>query len=479
MAKLPELRLRWQAIVAQAEELFQDVTRSEAEPEEASGRKRWCPLTTPGWGKRQQAEKQMVTVEAPVPSMSQCEGAGNDINLPVVGAQGGEDGEAQAVDEGLLDGDMKGKKQCQTECKGVGTGIQVSRRTDGKRILILGHSYIHWAEQSALIREDGNINTSSDSSTPLARNHTAFPAYEISENLTILLATVMIFTTTTDIFGNILVVMSVLQNKKLRNAGNMFVISLSAADVLGAVYPYPLIIASILQNQWQFGELQCQISAFIQGLSFNASLYNIMVIAINRCCCICHGMKYDKIFTMRNTYCYIFLTWAISFSLVLPFPLLGALQYNPHVYICTFISSVNKVFTTGITICLFILPVSIVILCYASIWITVLQVKYRIKRDSKQTLQPSDMRNFLTMFAVFVVFAVCWAPFAIPGLIAVFSPPGKAPNFPDWLFVLGFFSACFNSCLNGIVYGVFNKNFRQEYKQILWHLLTFIIRAIN
>ncbi|XP_043935181.1 melatonin receptor type 1A-like [Protopterus annectens] len=321
------------------------------------------------------------------------------------------------------------------------------------------------------------INTSTDGSILLAQNNTAFPVYEISEGLTLLLATVMIFTTTMDIFGNILVVLSVLQNKKLRNAGNMFVISLSAADVIGAVYPYPLLIRSILQNQWQFGEIQCQIAAFFHGLSFNASVYNIMLIAINRWCCICHAMKYEKIFSMKNTYCYIFLTWTISFSLILPDSLVGALQYNPHLYICTFLFTANEALTIGVAVFHFIFPLTVVILCYASIWITVIQVKYRLKKDSKQTLRPSDMRNFLTMFAVFVLFAVCWSPFSIPGLIAGFSPRGKAPNFPVWLVVLGFFSACFNSCLNGIVYGIFNKNFRQEYKHILWSLLIFIIRS--
>ncbi|XP_043935173.1 melatonin receptor type 1C-like [Protopterus annectens] len=323
------------------------------------------------------------------------------------------------------------------------------------------------------------INTNSDGSRSVAGNHTAFPVNKISEGFTILLATVMIFTTTMDIFGNILVMLSVLQNKKLRNAGNMLVISLSAADVLGAVYPYPLITRSVLQSQWQFGELQCQISAFVHGLSFNASVYNIMAIAINRWCCICHGMEYDKIFTMKKTYCYIFLTWIISFSLALPLPLMGALQYNPHIYMCTFLFTVSESLTIGVSIFHFILPVSIVILCYASIWITVLQVKYRLKKDSKQILHPSDMRNFLTMFAVFALFAICWAPFSIPALIVGFSPPGKAPYFPSWLFVLGFFSACFNSCLNGIVYGLFNKNFRQEYKRVLWSLLMFITRVIQ
>ncbi|XP_043935180.1 melatonin receptor type 1C-like [Protopterus annectens] len=336
--------------------------------------------------------------------------------------------------------------------------------------------YLKKGDQVNIIKYKIFINTSTDGSRPIDGNHTAFPAYEISKGLTILLASVMIFTITVDIFGNILVVLSVLQNKKLKNAGNMFVISLSAADAIGALYPYPLLIGSILQNQWPFGEMQCQIAAFILGLSFNASVYNIMAIAINRWCCICYAMKYDKIFTMKNTYCYICLTWTISFSLILPDSLVGALQYNQHLYICILSFTANEALTLSVVVFHFIFPLTIVILCYASIWITVIQAKYRLKKDSKQTLQPSDMRNFLTMFAVFVLFAVCWSPFSIPALIAGFSPRRKAPNFPIWLIVLGFFSACFNSCLNGIVYGVFNKNFWQEYKRILLSLL-FIIRG--
>ncbi|XP_043935175.1 melatonin receptor type 1A-like [Protopterus annectens] len=299
--------------------------------------------------------------------------------------------------------------------------------------------------------------------------------HHVYKGLTILLATVMIFTTIMDIIGNILVVMSVLQNKKLRNAGNMFVISLSAADITGAVYPYPLLIRSILQNQWQFGETQCQISSFIHALGLHASAYNIMVIAINRWCCICHGRNYGKIFSMKNSFYYILLIWIISLISLLATHFMGAIQYNPQVYMCTLLVTANEALTVVLSVFHFILPVTIVILCYVNIWIMVICVKYRIKKDNKQTISSTDMKNFLTMFAVFVLFAICWAPFSIPALIVVFSPPGKAPNFPDWLFVIGFFTTCFNSCLNGIVYGVFNKNFRQEYKRILWSLLTLIM----
>ncbi|XP_043935189.1 melatonin receptor type 1C-like [Protopterus annectens] len=324
-----------------------------------------------------------------------------------------------------------------------------------------------------------NINvTCVDCSLPGA-NFSDFPAYVISKGLTVLLAGVMFFTTLMDIFGNMLLILSVLQNKKLQNAGNMFVISLSAADIIVAVYPYPLLIGAILQNQWTFGNIHCQISSLIHSLSFIGSVYNIMAIAINRWCCICHSIRYDNLYSMRNTYIHIFLTWAVSFILLLFMFLVGVSKYNPQIYSCMIIFAATVSLNISVPIIHFIIPVSVVIYCYVQIWILVIQVKYRVRQDSKQKLKPAEVRNFLTMFLVFVLFAVCWSPFSIPALIQGFSPPGKAPKFPDWLFVVGYFTACFNSCLNGMVYGVFNQNFRQEYKKILWSLCTFILRGIH
>ncbi|XP_043935186.1 melatonin receptor type 1C-like [Protopterus annectens] len=312
-----------------------------------------------------------------------------------------------------------------------------------------------------------------------ASNSSLFPVYKISKGMTVFLAGLILFTAIVDILGNLLVIFSVVQNKKLRNAGNMFVISLSVADIIVAVYPYPLLIGAILQNQWTFGNTQCQISVMIHGLSFIGSVYNIMAIAINRWCCICHSTTYENLYSMRSTCFYIFLTWMLSFILVLPMFLVGALQYHPHVYSCTFIFTANVSLTVGVAVFHFIIPVTVVIYCYVQIWVLVIQVKYRVRQESKQKLKPGEVRNFLTMFAVFVLFAICWGPFSIPGLIMGFSPPGKAPIIPDWLFVVGYFTACFNSCLNGMVYGVFNQNFRQEYKRILWSLCALVLRWIK
>lgn len=95
------------------------------------------------------------------------------------------------------------------------------------------------------------------------------------------------------------------------------------------------------------------------------------------------------------------------------------------------------------------------------------QVRRKVKTEESPRLRPSDMRNFITMFVVFVLFAICWAPLNLIGLAVAIDPSRVAPRIPEWLFVVSYFMAYFNSCLNAIIYGLLNRNFRNEYKRIV------------
>ncbi|XP_025061140.1 melatonin-related receptor [Alligator sinensis] len=288
----------------------------------------------------------------------------------------------------------------------------------------------------------------------------------------LLLAAVLIFTIVADVLGNVLVILAVLRNKKLRNAGNIFVVSLSVADLVVAVYPYPLILSAIFHNGWTMGNIHCQISGFLMGLSVIGSIFNITAIAINRYCYICHSLRYDRLFNLKNTCCYLCLTWMLTVVAIVPNFFVGSLRYDPRIYSCTFAQTVSTSYTISVVVVHFIVPLSVVTFCYLRIWILVIQVKQRVRPDCKQKLRAGDMRNFLTMFVVFVLFAVCWGPLNFIGLAVSINPSKVAPQIPEWLFVLSYFMAYFNSCLNAMIYGLLNQNFRKEYKRILLTLWT-------
>ncbi|MGH0161699.1 UNVERIFIED_CONTAM: hypothetical protein FKN15_041402 [Acipenser sinensis] len=298
-------------------------------------------------------------------------------------------------------------------------------------------------------------------------NQSSNPVHRPSPGVTAALASVLIFTTVVDILGNVLVIMSVFRNKKLRNAGNIFVVSLSVADIVVAVYPYPLVLMAIFHNGWKMGDIHCQVSGFVMGLSVIGSIFNITAIAINRYCYICHSLQYDRLYSMKSTCCYLCLTWLLTAIATVPNFFVGSLQFDPRVFSCTFAQTVSPYYTIAVVVIHFIVPLLVVSFCYLRIWVLVIQVKNRVKPDTKHKLKPSDLRNFLTMFVVFVLFAVCWAPLNFIGLAVAIDPLAVAPNIPEWLFIMSYFMAYFNSCLNAVIYGLLNQNFRKEYKRIL------------
>lgn len=248
--------------------------------------------------------------------------------------------------------------------------------------------------------------------------------------------------------------------------------SLASADLVVALYPYPLILVAIFHDGWALGEVHCKASGFVLGLSVIGSVFNITAIAINRYCYICHSMAYHRIYRHWNTAIYICLIWLLTLVALVPNFFVGSLEYDPRIYSCTFIQTASTQYTVAVVVIHFLLPIAVVSFCYLRIWVLVLQSHRKAKLETKLRLRPSNVRSFLTTFVVFVIFAICWAPLNCIGLAVAIDPERIAPQVPDGLFVTSYYLAYFNSCLNAIVYGLLNQNFRREYKKLvsaLWN----------
>uniref|UniRef100_A0A3B3ZY26 G-protein coupled receptors family 1 profile domain-containing protein n=1 Tax=Periophthalmus magnuspinnatus TaxID=409849 RepID=A0A3B3ZY26_9GOBI len=249
--------------------------------------------------------------------------------------------------------------------------------------------------------------------------------------------------------------------------GNVFVVSLAFADLVVAFYPYPLVLYALFHDGWALGNTQCMVSGFLMGLSVIGSIFNITGIAVNRYCYICHSFSYSRLYSYRNTLLFVALIWLLTVAAIVPNFFVGSLKYDPRVYSCTFAQNVSSSYTVAVVVVHFLVPIGVVTFCYLRIWVLVIQVRRKVKTEESPRLRPSDMRNFLTMFVVFVLFAICWAPLNLIGLAVAIDPVRVVPRIPEWLFVVSYFMAYFNSCLNAIIYGLLNRNFRNEYKRIV------------
>ncbi|CAK7315301.1 Melatonin receptor type 1B [Vulpes lagopus] len=88
-------------------------------------------------------------------------------------------------------------------------------------------------------------------------------------------------------------------------SSNLFLVSLALADLMVALYPYPLTLVAIFHDGWALGEVHCKASDFVMGLSVIGSVFNLTAIAINRYFYICPSVAYHQICRRWHTSLYI------------------------------------------------------------------------------------------------------------------------------------------------------------------------------
>ncbi|GFN77825.1 cholecystokinin receptor type a [Plakobranchus ocellatus] len=67
------------------------------------------------------------------------------------------------------------------------------------------------------------------------------------------------------VVGNILVIVTVVQNKKMRSVTNVFLLNLSVSDLLLAVFCMPFTLVPIYLRNFIFGEVMCIAVRYMQG----------------------------------------------------------------------------------------------------------------------------------------------------------------------------------------------------------------------
>ncbi|CAG5123731.1 unnamed protein product, partial [Candidula unifasciata] len=66
------------------------------------------------------------------------------------------------------------------------------------------------------------------------------------------------------VVGNILVIVTVIQNKKMRSVTNVFLLNLSVSDLLMTVFCMPFTLVPLFLRNFIFGEVMCVLIRYMQ-----------------------------------------------------------------------------------------------------------------------------------------------------------------------------------------------------------------------
>ncbi|OWF40247.1 tachykinin-like peptides receptor 99D [Mizuhopecten yessoensis] len=272
----------------------------------------------------------------------------------------------------------------------------------------------------------------------------------------ILIFVIMVCTT----LGNLLNIAVTLKTRSLRTPSGNFIISLATADLMVGILVTFSFVSSI-QDKWAFSDSVCKAVGFIFFYATSLSMWNLLVLTIDRWVSVTRPMKYVSWMTNRTSYKIIGLVWLgvllIDFPMLLPG--VGDVYYIEGAFLCSPNWRVNLIYTF-LLVAVHLLPSFILVLAF-NLRLYCISRKHvkemeLLQIQSQTAVKPSSIKPKLVITTIVMAFEISWMPFLVAEIIRLFSP--SSISVPVSFIVS--WVAVSNSLMNSVIYTCLNRKFR-------------------
>jgi len=326
------------------------------------------------------------------------------------------------------------------------------------------------------MEEESNLISRTVSPSHSPPSAAAPPLIEFSQSLTLCAAASAIILCLVGVTGNLLTVVALTRDKKLRlQATTSFVISLAISDLLFCAINLPLTAVRYIQQEWTLGPVLCKMFPFFFYGNVAASLMSMVAITINRYVLIAYYGYYSKIYSPRNIWLMLAAVWIFSFGMIFP-PLVdlwGTLGLDEATFSCTIKKLNGRSPKKFLFLVAFLLPSISIIVCYSAIFHKVKSSRHNLQSHSHCTPCPvakkkavvraqrmEDLKLTKMMLTIFLLFLICFLPLMLVNVLDDFI---RQPSVHIIASVLAWMSAT----INPIIYSFLNQQYQKAFRTLL------------
>ena len=272
------------------------------------------------------------------------------------------------------------------------------------------------------------------------------------------------------IFGiaaNLGVIYVFTSSKQMRqHLPNLFLINQSVADLWSAMF----IIASVFKDPHAklygiAGELVCRLwlSNNFLWIGFVASLYNLVVLTVERYFEIVHPVKHKLLFTKRKAYLAIVSvwTWSVLYNFLAFFPQSGLYKNTCYVWGFWGFSGAKQIYGVANFCIKMLFPVTVFSFCYVAMDKSMKSSSKRenhTHNDATLTSYEKIHRNiFKTLLYVVVVHVISWI---YNQLLIIAYAFGYPLDFSTISYNIALALIYVNICANPVIYVLKYRKFR-------------------
>ncbi|XP_029342413.1 neuropeptide SIFamide receptor-like [Acyrthosiphon pisum] len=275
--------------------------------------------------------------------------------------------------------------------------------------------------------------------------------------------------------GNISVVLVVYKNVRMQSSPtNIFIVNLAIADLLVIVVCVPFTLIGSITTEWRLGLVICKLVPYFQGVSVNASINTLMAISVERCLSICYPMSPVGKGVCKRV---VVIIWIISLTITMPWAIyfdLQPMEEGSDNQICLeswpTVESGNLYFVLANLLLCYVLPLTVIAVCYMFIWQKVSRRKVpgEPMHNGANMVQRSKMKVITMIMYVVVLFAVSWLPLYVAFSLIKFWPlPPAVESYTVASLPVAQWLGAANSSINPLLYAIFNHRFRDGYRALL------------
>ncbi|KAI5711839.1 hypothetical protein M8J75_003460 [Diaphorina citri] len=288
----------------------------------------------------------------------------------------------------------------------------------------------------------------------------------------------------TGLIGNVVTCIVIARNKHMHNATNYYLFSLAVSDLLLLVTGLPVEIYYIWSRYpYVFGETFCVLRGLAAETSANATVLTITAFTVERYFAICHPFWSHSLSKLSRAIRLILVIWIISLLCAIPqamqFGVVGANEEEAH---CTVTTQLAHAFEVS-TFLFFVTPMTLISILYALIGFRLRRSAVMKRSTSSQDSQysvasthggyckhnRSSQRVLKMLVAVVVAFFICWAPFHVQRLVAIYSTHGDEGEHTIYAIVTYTSGILYylSTTVNPILYHIMSFKFREAFKETL------------
>ncbi|XP_041854103.1 gonadotropin releasing hormone receptor 4 [Melanotaenia boesemani] len=274
---------------------------------------------------------------------------------------------------------------------------------------------------------------------------------------------------------NLLVLWAASKGGKRKSHVRILIMNLTVADLLVTFIVMPVDAVWNITVQWQAGDAACRLLMFMKLVAMYSCAFVTVVISLDRQSAILNPLGISE--AKRKSKIMLTVAWTMSVVLSLPqmFIFHNVTITVPENFTqCTthgsFVERWQETLYNMFTfVCLFLLPLVIMIFCYTQILVEISSRMARSNmlskdihlRRSHNNIPKARMRTLKMSIVIVTSFIICWTPYYLLGLWYWLFPEKMEETVSHSLTHMLFIFGLFNACLDPITYGLFTIHLHQ------------------